>query len=510
VYYPLLLCGKKRYAGLWWTTTEKYDKRDVKGMESVRRDSCKLVSGVIEKVIDNLLTTRKIESMMEPVDRAIDGIRNDTIDMSELVISKALSKEPGDYNPVPPHAKLAIKLARREAAAWVDRLSPDEFSDRISRMEERLGCIVTRERLIDELAKDRNIAVTAPRMGSRVPYFVVSRSSKKARGPSDVKTSDKAEDPDYVVEHNCPIDRKYYIENQLRLPVERVIEPLVPGITNRKFGTTACTIYVPQNPGAKDDKYRDRIASVPLPPPPPKQAIAPPPAAKGALKGAAKRKAEAMAGQRLLFSSEVIQPPTKKPTTQELIYKAYDESLKKQARIASALVPGQSMLFSDKLISAPNRNLERATEGAVALKHKPRITAATPSTSAGCIGRFITEVHKCLYCGERMAAAQQDLPPAYCDDCNYYNPEKLPAVTDFVMEQYRRIKECNDHLWETCRGCQNVQSIEELRPCKTHTCPIFYKRNQVRDRARAISTQASRVVVAIEYEASAGTNMDAT
>lgn len=33
VYYPYLLISKKRYAGLYWTKTEKYDKMDAKGIE---------------------------------------------------------------------------------------------------------------------------------------------------------------------------------------------------------------------------------------------------------------------------------------------------------------------------------------------------------------------------------------------------------------------------------------------------------------------------------------------
>jgi len=33
VYYPYLLINKKRYAGLYWTKTEKYDKMDSKGIE---------------------------------------------------------------------------------------------------------------------------------------------------------------------------------------------------------------------------------------------------------------------------------------------------------------------------------------------------------------------------------------------------------------------------------------------------------------------------------------------
>jgi DNA polymerase delta subunit 1 len=34
VYFPYLLINKKRYAGLYWTKPEKYDKMDSKGIEA--------------------------------------------------------------------------------------------------------------------------------------------------------------------------------------------------------------------------------------------------------------------------------------------------------------------------------------------------------------------------------------------------------------------------------------------------------------------------------------------
>ena len=43
VYFPYLLISKKRYAGLLWTKTEKYDYMDTKGIETVRRDNCLMV-----------------------------------------------------------------------------------------------------------------------------------------------------------------------------------------------------------------------------------------------------------------------------------------------------------------------------------------------------------------------------------------------------------------------------------------------------------------------------------
>jgi len=43
IYHPYLLMNKKRYAGMYWTNLNKYDKMDAKGIETVRRDNCGLV-----------------------------------------------------------------------------------------------------------------------------------------------------------------------------------------------------------------------------------------------------------------------------------------------------------------------------------------------------------------------------------------------------------------------------------------------------------------------------------
>lgn len=58
VYFPYLLINKKRYAGLYWTKPEIHDKMDAKGIETVRRDSCRLVSTVIETCLRKLLIDR--------------------------------------------------------------------------------------------------------------------------------------------------------------------------------------------------------------------------------------------------------------------------------------------------------------------------------------------------------------------------------------------------------------------------------------------------------------------
>jgi DNA polymerase delta subunit 1 len=87
VYYPYLLINKKRYAGLYWTKPEKYDKMDTKGIEvspdrvvdktlsltiqTVRRDNCRLVSTVLETCLFKMLIDRDVEGAEAYVDSYI-------------------------------------------------------------------------------------------------------------------------------------------------------------------------------------------------------------------------------------------------------------------------------------------------------------------------------------------------------------------------------------------------------------------------------------------------------
>lgn len=65
VYFPYLLINKKRYAGLFWTKPEKYDKMDSKGIETVRRDNCRLVQTVIETVLRKILIDQDVDGAQE-------------------------------------------------------------------------------------------------------------------------------------------------------------------------------------------------------------------------------------------------------------------------------------------------------------------------------------------------------------------------------------------------------------------------------------------------------------
>jgi DNA polymerase delta subunit 1 len=76
-YFPYLLINKKRYAGLYWTRLENFDKLDTKGLETVRRDNCRLVQTVVDKCLRLILIDRDIEAAKEYIFPSLTvGTRN--------------------------------------------------------------------------------------------------------------------------------------------------------------------------------------------------------------------------------------------------------------------------------------------------------------------------------------------------------------------------------------------------------------------------------------------------
>lgn len=125
VYFPYLLINKKRYAGLYWTTPEKYDKLDAKGIETVRRDNCPLVKNVINTVLQKILIDRDDEGAIKYVKETISDLLQNKIDLSLLVITKSLSKEGKDYENKQAHVELAERMRKRDphsAPALGDRV----------------------------------------------------------------------------------------------------------------------------------------------------------------------------------------------------------------------------------------------------------------------------------------------------------------------------------------------------------------------------------------------------
>lgn len=107
-------------------------------------------------------------------DTIADLLQN-KVDMSKLVITKALTKD--DYAAKQAHVELAQRMKKRDAGS-------------------------------------------APGLGDRVAYVMI-------KGTAGSKNYEKSEDPIYVLENNVPIDTKYYLDNQLAKPLGRIFEPIL-------------------------------------------------------------------------------------------------------------------------------------------------------------------------------------------------------------------------------------------------------------------------------------------
>ncbi|XP_026669153.1 DNA polymerase delta catalytic subunit isoform X2 [Ceratina calcarata] len=175
VYFPYLLINKKRYAGLYFTRPDKYDKMDCKGLETVRRDNCPLVANMMNTCLQKLLIDRNPNDALNYAKQMISDLLCNRVDISQLVITKELTKT--DYHAKQAHVELAAKMKKRDAG-------------------------------------------NAPKLGDRVPYVLISA----AKGTPAYQ---KAEDPIYVLENNIPIDTQYYLENQLAKPLVRIFEPIL-------------------------------------------------------------------------------------------------------------------------------------------------------------------------------------------------------------------------------------------------------------------------------------------
>lgn len=117
VYWPYLLINKKRYAGLYWTKPEAYDKMDTKGIETVRRDNCRLVQTVIDTCLRKILIDKDVEGAISYTKQIISDLLQNKVDLSQLVITKQLSKSGEDYSAKQAHVELAERMKKRDAGS---------------------------------------------------------------------------------------------------------------------------------------------------------------------------------------------------------------------------------------------------------------------------------------------------------------------------------------------------------------------------------------------------------
>ncbi|MEM5829229.1 MAG: DNA polymerase domain-containing protein [Candidatus Aenigmatarchaeota archaeon] len=183
VFRTLLILTKKRYAGWSFEKIDSQYKDEIvmKGIETVRRDWCDLVSETQEAVLNILLREQNPAKAFTYFKDVIQKLQNGQIPLEKLVIIKGISKRPDQYKGVQPHIELVKRMKKRGET-------------------------------------------TIPSIGDRVGFVIVKGAQM---------VSERAEDPEYVKKHGLKIDSRYYIESQILPPLERVFEAI--GIPRTKL-----------------------------------------------------------------------------------------------------------------------------------------------------------------------------------------------------------------------------------------------------------------------------------
>ncbi|MFH7903951.1 MAG: DNA polymerase domain-containing protein [Candidatus Aenigmatarchaeota archaeon] len=179
----IIFITKKKYAGYLFEDLKDKGKIVMKGIETVRRDWCDLVTETLSRVIEILLIEGDKRKAFEYVRDIFKKLKNNEIDVEKLAIVKSISRPLDKYKGQQPHIELVKKMIRRGEA---------------------------------------NI----PGVGDRVSYVIVA-------GPQ--KIVERAETPEYVKKNKIPIDADYYIYHQLLPPLERIFN--VIGISSSQFIT---------------------------------------------------------------------------------------------------------------------------------------------------------------------------------------------------------------------------------------------------------------------------------
>jgi DNA polymerase I len=176
VFKMFLPLTKKRYAAWCFEPVNGgwKERIETKGIETVRRDWCSLTSETIEKILEIILKSNDIKLAVKHFKTVVDGMVAGEIPIQKLVITKTMTKKAEGYDGIQPHAELVKKIRKR---------SPAE----------------------------------APGVGDRIGYVIVKGLDLLSR---------RAEDPVYVIERGLEIDPKYYLENQLLPPLERIFDAL--------------------------------------------------------------------------------------------------------------------------------------------------------------------------------------------------------------------------------------------------------------------------------------------
>jgi len=170
-FYPFIIFSKKRYVGnLYGTNADKYYQSSM-GVVLKRRDNAKIVKHIYGGIIDIIMKDKDINKSLSFLNEELKKLVRGEFPIELLTITKVLNA----------------------TYAAPERIPQKALADRMK-------------------ARDPG---SAPQINDRVPY-VFMKLENESKG---IIQAHRVEHPNYVNEHNIPLDYKYYIENQIMKPV---------------------------------------------------------------------------------------------------------------------------------------------------------------------------------------------------------------------------------------------------------------------------------------------------
>jgi len=203
VYWPYFLYSKKRYAAKLWTKGKDdkmhMDYIDVKGLQLVRRDNTPHMREVCKELLDVVLTSGDPGPPKELARDRANELLSGGISHDKLILSQSLSD--------------SYKVGGKS----VSINSPESIHINQAHVQ-----------VVNKMRQRK--PGSEPQSGDRVPYLLTKTDNSKA------KAFEKSEDPNYVEEHNIPVDYHYYFVNKFLNPVCDLLDPLFENTKQEIFG----------------------------------------------------------------------------------------------------------------------------------------------------------------------------------------------------------------------------------------------------------------------------------
>lgn len=211
VYCPYMLYSKKRYGAKLWEKEKDGKMRvqytDVKGLQLVRRDQCQFVRETCKELLTKIMDSNNVEPAIQFLRERAVALISGEIPPEKLIESRNLSDDgfrtkygPDDLESYEEENLRRLRAGKKELKIYARRNLPH---------------VLVRDKMW------RRSPGSEPHSGERVRFLLLKTDDRNA------KMCDKAEDVQYALENELPLDYQYYLSNRLKNPANQLLEPLI-------------------------------------------------------------------------------------------------------------------------------------------------------------------------------------------------------------------------------------------------------------------------------------------